>query len=250
VTQENSNYYDRSGFVRLAEVENRHFWFIGRKRLICWAIGRYFPSITSFCDAGCGTGAILRTIEREFPDVKTVGLDIYPEGLEIARRSLRRTTLLHGDVLALPSPSDWDAIGAFDVLEHIPDDEAALRGIAMALKPRGGLILTVPQHPALWSAADEIGHHQRRYERHELIGKVERAGFRILRLTSFVSFLLPVLWLNRRRVSSAEDAFDELRLSRPLNLLFGATLSAERGLIRAGVSLPAGGSLLLIGAKA
>jgi SAM-dependent methyltransferase len=243
-------FYDPDGFERIAEVEDRHFWFVERNRLICWALMKYFPLAGSFAEVGCGTGVVLGAIERKFPELKLIGLDYFPEALAIARRRLRRTELQLGNILDLPFSGELDAIGSFDVLEHIPDDRAALANIRKSLKPGGGLILTVPQHRFLWSVADEIGHHQRRYSRAELAGKVEAAGFRILRLTSFVSLLLPALWLSRRNAASYKDAWAELQIGQTCNALLGAILKCERSLIRSGLSLPMGGSLLLIAERA
>ena len=116
----------------------------------------------------------------------------------------------------------------------------------------GGIILTVPQHSFLWSPQDEYAHHVRRYEAEELIGKVRRAGFAVDRVTSFVSLLLPFMFLSRwRKRTSVEqfDALDELRVGPVANAMMESTLDIERLLIRLGCSLPAGGSLLLIARK-
>jgi SAM-dependent methyltransferase len=245
-----NKFYDPDGFAHIFGVEDRHFWFVERNRLICWALRKYFPNARSFCEVGCGTGVVLRAMEREFPGLNLTGMDCFPEALDLARQRLKRTILLNGDILNLPLTSAVDVIGAFDVLEHIPDDKAALAGLYRAIKPGGGLILTVPQHRFLWSVSDEIGHHQRRYDRADLVRKVEAEGFRILRVTSFVSILLPLLWLNRRRASSKEDALSELKIGDKLNTLCGAMLAFERGLIRSGLSLPMGSSLLLVALRA
>jgi hypothetical protein len=90
--------------------------------------------------------------------------------------------------------------------------------------------------------------HQRRYSRVELRTKVEQAGFRIQRVTSFISLLLPVLTYSRIRRNSSSDfqLWKELEIKRPLNAFLGTILAAERAMIKKGVSFPAGGSLLLI----
>jgi SAM-dependent methyltransferase len=245
-----NKFYDPDGFAHILSVEDRHFWFVERNRLICWAVRKYLPSVWSFCEVGCGMSVVLRAMERGFHDLNLIGIDCFPEALALARQRLNRTVLLSEDILNLPLASVVDAIGAFDVLEHIPDDRAALAGLYRAIKPGGGLLLTVPQHRFLWSVSDEIGHHQRRYDRADLIRKVEAEGFRILRITSFVSILLPLLWANRRRALSKEDALLELQIGRKLNTLCGATLNLERGLIRSGLSLPMEGSLLLVALRA
>jgi SAM-dependent methyltransferase len=151
------------------------------------------------------------------------------------------------DARHIPFRDEFDALLALDVVEHIEDDRAALHEMAQALRPGGVLILTVPQHPWLWSALDEWSGHKRRYERHELRARLAGAGLRVERLTSFSSFVLPLLVLARRRPKPAVfDPLAELRISRPLNALLRLPSALERGLIGAGVSFPAGGSLLAV----
>jgi SAM-dependent methyltransferase len=199
---------------------------------------------------GCGTGFVLQAIAAEFPGLNLIGVDVFPEGLVFARRRVARARLLCSDLFAQFLDEAVDVVGAFDILEHIPDDTAALLRLRDLIRPGGGLLLTVPQHPSLWSIADEIGHHQRRYARGELHHKVEAAGFSVLRLTSFMFFPLPALWWNRRRARQPERVLAELRPSRPANGLLRGVLRLERGLIRAGADLPVGGSLLLAARRA
>ena len=144
---------------------------------------------------------------------------------------------------------EFAAVGAFDVIEHIDEDEVALAQMHRALRPRGGLLLTVPQHPWLWSGADDFADHRRRYRRHELVERVRRAGFEVERVTSFVFLLLPAMaasrWIQRLR-KREYDPMSERRLPRVLDRAMWGVLKAETALIRAGISFPAGGSLLLV----
>jgi SAM-dependent methyltransferase len=240
-------YYEVSGFARLAAAEDWLFWFTARKRLICWALLRYFPSMRAFCDVGCGTGATLRAVAKTFPSLPLTGVDYFSEGLSLARTSVPQANIIQGDIYTLPAAaSESDVIGVFDVLEHLDDDIGALSSLHAALNPGGGLILTVPQHRTLWSVADEIGHHRRRYSRKDLVDKVCSTGFEVMFVTSFVSLLLPFLWLSRKRASRPEDAYAELKI-RPLpNALLSMVMRMEFWLIKAGLSLPVGGSLLLL----
>lgn len=118
------------------------------------------------------------------------------------------------------------------------------------VRPGGGLIVTVPQHRMLWSAMDDIACHRRRYARRELIDKVAGAGFRITRVSSFVSLLVPAMLVSRYGRRTSDDARGELSLPRPLDRACERVMDIERALIRMGVSWPVGGSLLLVASRA
>ncbi len=152
------------------------------------------------------------------------------------------------DARRIPYVDEFDVIGAFDVLEHIPEDEAVLVQLRSALKPGGGLLITVPQHPRLWSSADVYACHVRRYTASEIRCKVENAGFEIVRSTSFVSLLLPAMLASRRRGRDRGDfdPRDEFRIGRTANRALEEILRIERWLIRTGVSFPVGGSRLIV----
>src|SRR4029077_3111817 len=107
------------------------------------------------------------------------------EGLQTARTRLARVPLYQADARRLPFDREFDAVGAFDVLEHIRQDDAALAQLYQAVRPGGGLLVTVPQHPRLWSTADEYARHERRYTRSGLMQKVADAGFVPVHITSF-----------------------------------------------------------------
>ena len=237
--------YDPAAFQLVAAVQERHFWFRGRNRLLCWALGRYFPQARSMLEVGCGSGFVLQGLEACRPGLSLTGGDLHPEGLEIARRrSAARLEVM--DAREIPYEGEFDVVGAFDVIEHIAEDDVALRAMHRALRPGGGLLLTVPQHPWLWSDFDELSHHQRRYTRAELLGKVRAAGFAVGRVTSFVTFVLPAFALARLRPRRGGEQGLEEQLSVPrFNGAFERLLSAELALIRRGVSLPVGSSLFL-----
>jgi SAM-dependent methyltransferase len=241
--------FEPRAFELLPEAEAGSFWFRSRNRLIVWALRRYFPGARSFLEVGCGTGFVLQGLRETFPGLELTGVELYAEGLEVARRRVPDARLVQVDARELPFDAEFDVVGSFDVLEHIEDDEAALAAIFRATAPGGGAVLAVPQHPRLWSAADEFGKHVRRYRRRELVAKVGRAGFRVERVTSFVTLLLPLMAVSRvthRRLDESYDPVAELRHSRPLDLSLERVMDIERTLIRAGISLPAGGSLLVV----
>ena len=241
--------FDPGLFAGLAALEARNFWFRARNRLIVWALRRYFPEFRKFMEVGCGTGFVLEGIAAAFPAAVLWASEAQTEGLAYAAARVPRAQFVQMDARAIPFEDEFDVIGAFDVIEHIDDDEAVLGGMYRATRPGGGVLLTVPQHPFLWSEYDVRARHVRRYTAPELRQKLTRAGFEVVRMTSFVSLLLPLMMLSRRarRTPQADyDPLDELRISTPVNAVLERVLDAERLLIRAGLDLPAGGSLLAV----
>jgi SAM-dependent methyltransferase len=237
-------------FEDLIAVEGGSFWFQSRNRLIAWAVRRYFPNARDLFEVGCGTGFVLSEIRRTFPALSVAGSDLYTEGLAFAATRVPGVPLYQVDATRIPFADAFDVICSFDVLEHIDEDEAVLAGMCRAVRPRGGLLLTVPQHAFLWSGVDDYSLHKRRYARQELVTKVRRAGFEVVRTTSFVSLLFPLLLLSRHRGRGVKiDPHAEFRLSRPTSAALGAAMTLERTLIAAGLSFPFGGSLLLVGRR-
>ncbi|MDB9312957.1 class I SAM-dependent methyltransferase [Spirulina sp. CS-785/01] len=173
--------FDALAFPILAKLEAKNFWFRSRNHLIIYAIKRYFPRAKNFLEIGCGTGFVLQGIEKNFPHLSCSGSEIFSSGLELASQRLSKTTLFQMDARQIPFIEEFDIIGAFDVLEHIEQDWDVLRQVYQALQMGGGIILTVPQHPWLWSPVDDYAHHFRRYRAKELQTKVDNAGFRIMR---------------------------------------------------------------------
>jgi len=238
-------------FARLAEIEESNFWFRARNELIQWALRNYFPDAKSFFEVGCGTGFVLAGIRERFPRMRLTGSEIFADGLAIAKARLQNVELYQMDARRIPFEREFDAVGAFDVLEHIIEDENVLVQMSNAAQPGGGLLVTVPQHPFLWSASDQYAKHQRRYNCTELRRKAESAGFQIQRITSFNSLLLPLMIWSRLQRKRNHDfqPWREFEIGPTLNKTLESILKFERMVIKTGASFPAGGSLLLVGRK-
>ncbi|HST44602.1 MAG TPA: class I SAM-dependent methyltransferase [Luteimonas sp.] len=245
--------FDAAEFQALAAGEAGHFWFEGRNAIILDRFRRFFRPARDYLEVGCGTGFVLAAIARTFPDMAVTASEVLADGLAHAAPRAPRARLLQLDARALPFEAAFDVIGAFDVLEHIAEDALVLSQMHRALRPGGGVLLAVPQHPWLWSAQDEIARHVRRYRRDELEHKLRTAGFEVLHSTSFMTLLLPLLWLSRTRRAAARGAGDaraaaDAELAPPawINAICAAALAAERVAIRGGLRLPLGGSRLVV----
>ncbi len=247
---ESSEGFDPEAFAMLAASEDGHFWFESRNRLVVRALRSWFPQMHRYLEVGCGTGCVLAAVTHAFPDTRITASEMLAAALPFAAARAPGTELLQLDARALPYTQHFDVIGAYDVLEHIAEDEAVLAQFHRALKPGGGVLLCVPQHPSLWSSQDELAHHVRRYRRGELETKLRAAGFQVRYSSSFMTALLPMLWLARRRRSSGSaplaQAQAELAPAPWLNSLLGALLAIEHGLLRAGLRLPMGSSRMVV----
>ena len=246
--------YNPDWYRELSTLEGKNFWFLARNRLIKWFAGRFLVNSDKYLEVGCGTGFVLQMMGTVLPDCNVYATEVQLVGLRFAKKRVtRKVTFSQMDACAIPFQQEFDVIGAFDVLEHIRDDEVAISQIINALNNSGYLILTVPQHMFLWSSYDEVGCHFRRYARGEMEKKLSVAGFTIIVSTSFNSFLLPLMLLSRYfRMNSKDDSIDvlkELRLPNFLNEIFFFVMFVEFLIIRMGFSFPFGGSRLIIARK-
>lgn len=244
--------FDPADFDFLAKVEAEHFWFVTRNRLMVGLIEKFFPHSRRFLEIGCGNGAVLNAISRSRSWERLVGSELHPAGLAYASERLGpKIELVQMDARNIPATDVFDLTGAFDVLEHIPDDEGVLRGLRAATRCGGGIIAAVPQHPWLWSSADDRAHHQRRYRRGELEEKFRRNGFEVLFSSSFTTFLLPLMAISRLTARESEKVAErverEFGMSPLLNRLFKAVLQVEVNLTLRGARWPVGGSRVVVG---
>jgi len=252
--------YDPDSFASLFDVEDRHFWFRARNKAIAALASQIASSMTTgyrVLEAGCGTGNVLRVLERTCSGGMVVGMDFFPEGLHYARQRTS-CSLVQGDINALPFAGQFDLVCLFDVLEHLQNDVRVLQIIKGVLSQSGVLLLTVPAHPSLWSYFDEASHHCRRYEMGELKSKLVGTGYRVEYITYYMASIFPLVWLGRRVRSLARRkatpdvdgskalASGELRVVPGVNGLLAFLLSLEAPLIAGRWHLPIGTSLLVV----
>jgi len=238
-------------YGQLRQIEATHWWFAGRRHIIAAVLGRLAIRPRSVLDVGCGAGTNLELLATLHPASARVGIDIEREPLVYCRID-RAAPVLQADVRHLPfAGSAFDLITALDTLEHVEDDAAVLRELFRTCRPGGTLLLTVPAFPFLWGNVDDLGHHYRRYRRHELAERVTRAGFSI-RLLRFMNYLLfpPIAAVRcaSRLIAPRKPAHDGIRSdfdlvkSGPLNTILSRFFSLEARLLA--LAPPFGVSLL------
>lgn len=186
------SYPDAANDAFLA-IEDSSYWF--RHRLDCLqAVIEQFPPDGDLYDIGGGNGFVAAGLERAgWPAVL---VEPGSGAVNARRRGLTRivqATLLDAGFAAGSMP----AAGAFDVVEHIPDDLAFLRELRAALRPGGRFYCTVPAWPALWSSEDESAGHHRRYTPHSLARVLRAAGYEVEFLSPLFGWLMTPLFLLR-----------------------------------------------------
>lgn len=240
--------FDPRVFEDLARLEDGHFWFVARNQLIVGLVNKFFPGARRFLEVGCGTGFVLRALAKARNWERLAGSELHPAGLAYARQRLPDVELVQMDARNIPAVGAFDLTGAFDVIEHIAEDEEVLRGLRAATATGGGTIVAVPQHPWLWSRADEIAHHERRYRRGELEEKFLRNGFEVVFSSSYTALLLPLMAASRlRRDKRPDEDVYEFQVNPAINRILLAALRAEVSLTLAGLRWPAGGSRIVVG---
>ena len=228
--------------------EDRHWWYRGRRTVIEGLVaGLGLPPQARILDAGCGSGRNMIELARHG---SVTGVELSATSVELAR-ARDSGEVIEGSVLELPFENDsFELAVSLDVIEHLQDDLGALRELHRVVAPGGGLLVTVPAYPWLWSGHDEVNHHHRRYTRRSLQSVAERAGWRQVRTTYFNSLLLPVAILlrviERFNTKTTESSLDLWVPPAPLNWTLERPLALEAAVIGRGGRIPAGLSLLAL----
>lgn len=238
---------DRAIYQRMRELEDRHWWFAGRRNIMQHILSSLdLSKAPAILEAGCGTGGNLPLLAR-FGDV--TGIEADDEAIALARgRGVCR--VLKGYLPdGIPFTDErFDLIALIDVLEHIEDDVGSLTALGSLLAPGGYLVMTVPAFPFLWSRHDEEHHHKRRYTASSLRQVIGQAGLQIQYLTYYNTWLFPIVAAARlaARLLPADDVGHDLRLPNArINALLEAVFSSERHLVNR-VRMPFGISLLAV----
>jgi SAM-dependent methyltransferase len=241
-----------SFYAEYFRLEDRHWWFLGRRKILLTLLDRYVgrdpDEKRRVLDVGCGTGGMLGHLSRYG---SAEGVDSDHAAVSFCRaRGL--TNVSEASIPPLPFPdARFDLVTAFDLLEHVDDDAAALAEVCRVLAPGGTLFITVPAFGFLWGNQDRISHHRRRYSASVLREHLTAAGLRLRRLTYFNTFLFPpiaaVRLAHRLRPTRGESTSD-LEMTDETgatNRVLARVLAAEaRLLVRR--DLPFGASLLAI----
>jgi SAM-dependent methyltransferase len=181
---------DQEFYTEYSQIEDTHWWFRGRREIFTRILAPFEGTRQRILDIGFGTGAMLTFLAR-YGDV--VGMDMSADAIRFARTRCDRPMLL-GDITHVPlATASLDLVTAFDIIEHVDDDGAALAELARECRPGGHMLITVPALQFLWGNQDVNSHHRRRYTLREIDERVRAAGFVPRRLSYFNALLFPVV---------------------------------------------------------
>jgi len=238
---------DREIYGRMREVEDRHWWFRGRRGIVTQTLaGLGLPADSEILDAGCGTGGNLDLLSAFGA---TTGMEADDEALAFA--SERGGAKIIKGFLPDGMPEfghKFDLVVLLDVLEHIDLDRESLSALRTVMKSGAYVLITVPAYAFLWSKHDEIHHHKRRYVRSSLQRVIDAAGLQTVRMTYLNTVLFPLIAAVRlkERALPPDDVMQELKVPGPtVNGILESVLRLEGRLLRR-VGLPFGVSLMAV----
>ena len=237
---------ERVVYQQMAELDDRHWWYRARRRILAELIRREVspPPDARILEIGCGTGHNLAMLSG-FGRVD--GLELDDEARAISEKRLGRK-VMRSPLPELKEVPDvcYDLIGAFDVIEHIDDDQAALASIATKLRTGGKFVMAVPAHPWMWTAHDVANHHKRRYSKRSLKALIDGSPMRLDKIGYFNSLLFPIAIAERAASKlRGKDDGDVLLPPAPLNRALEAVFASERYLVGR-FPLPPGLSLFAV----
>lgn len=230
-----------------AEMEDRHWWFEGRRRIIERVIGRLMAATPRdrIIDVGCGTGGTVAALGGRW---NILGLDGSALAIDFAKAKYPGREFRLGRM-----PDDLRDVAPeaalyllMDVLEHIPDDRAFLADLVGLARPGSHILVTVPADPKLWSGHDVMAEHLRRYTRETL--EAAWQGLPVTpRLVGYFNGRLYPLILAARMAgkllggTAGRDGTDFALPPDPLNRLLTAVFGGEADRVEKALDAPGGG---------
>jgi SAM-dependent methyltransferase len=247
--------YPSDGNERCFAVEDASFWFRHRNNCIV-SVMRAFPppdDATVF-DIGGGNGFVSLGLREAGFDVVLVEPG-YIGASNAKKRGITNVICATAQTAAFQRHS-LPAVGLFDVIEHLEDDIAFLQTIGLLMKHGGHLYVTVPAFPCLWSKADVLAGHFRRYTLSSISDVLASAGFetvfssyifRVLPLPLFLLRTLPYkLGLARRQRKPAMVSRDHAEKGGLVARIVGKMLKPEIDNLKNKKPMRIGGSCLLV----
>ena len=237
---------DRATYDRMRTLQEGHWWFEGRRRILTGLIGALdLPTHARILEVGCGPGGNLAMLQR-FGEVTAVE----PDDESRVYAAEHSGVTVEGGLLpdGLPfEPASFDLVCAFDVIEHVDQDAASVAALGRLVRPGGYLATTVPGQPWMWSRHDELHHHKRRYRLTQYRALFDAAGLEIVKSSYFNTLLFPPIAAIRalKMATGSTAADDDAMPPAPVNALLTGLFGAELAWLKH-ATLPIGVSIVVI----
>jgi SAM-dependent methyltransferase len=234
-------------------VEKKHWWFVGRREIILALARKYYlgRKRIKILEIGCSGGPLLKLlVSRGYSHV--VGIDNSKEAIQLCKERGFKDVFLMDGVSPQFDCEEFDLIIASDVLEHIRDDEKAVKEWKRVLKKEGVIICFVPALRALWSKHDEDNEHCRRYAKKDLKDIFVKNEFKIIRSSFWnIALFLPTLFYRSltRTFLKTSSKYQLQKSNYALNWLLTQLLRLENFFLNIGVNYPLGISVFVIAKK-
>ena len=223
-----------SQFQLHASMEDKHWWFVGRRRILHSLVEYILPPSRTrlLVDIGCGTGANIASFSQQY---QCVGIDTSEEAIHHARKRFPEVSFINGiapeDLGQLAETAD--AFMLTDVLEHVEDDREMFAHLLGSMRTGTHIVITVPADPSLWTKHDVSFGHYRRYTKEKLTEVWSKQPVRVKLLSAFNTRLCPIVKTIRviRKITntSGRNAGTDITLPPgPINTLLTNVFSGER----------------------
>ncbi len=243
---------ERAEYELMHAVEDRMWWYRGLRRLVADQLARALARSQArgpVLDAGCGTGGMLRVLGPSVAGRPTLGLDYDPVAAGLAKAKAERP-VLSGSVNEMPlRDGTLGGYVSLDVICHANVDPVrALKEAHRCLGPGAIAVFNLPAYSWMLSAHDRRVHNARRFTRGTTRLLFAEQGFRVLRASYWNTILFPLMLIHRLLERDGAES-DVREYPRWLDAIFSTALAVERAIIGAGVSLPFGGSLMIVAVR-
>lgn len=255
--------FDFDTAQRLKHMEENHFWFKSRMKIIEWVLKRHklLNSSHSFCELGSGNGFVSFNLSKYFKKTTSVegqmeSLRILLERYQKSKTKQYKYRLINASIESFSPDETYDLLGMFDVIEHISPDKLPETFVKLKnmMKPGAKLIITVPALQSLWSQIDVIGKHYQRFSKETLVELLEKNGFKIMYSSYFMFSTLPFLFIQRFLADKKfgnntehKDLLDDgVKISPVLNSIFENLCNLDFLIMLIFNKLPIGSSLVCI----
>lgn len=241
---------DRQYYSEYYHIERKHWWFRARAKIIQGQIEttRFDNSNFKILNIGVATGASTILLQK-YGQVNSLEFDL--ECYSFVKETLG-LDIEQGSILNLPYPDNsFDLVCAFDVIEHVEDDQKGIDEMYRVCKNSGTILITVPAFKFLWGSHDVVNQHYRRYSKKEIKKLFNNKGKEFFSSYFNLTLFLPIAFvrtMQKKGVFNVKEkgSGSDFNLSTPkfVSKIFYFIMVSENWLLKKNIPLPFGTSII------